>query len=581
MTSGADFTAAARGVSPRGLPTSPTVRAAVAAAVFFVAFTAVLLSGRLDSAVLETVSDATFIALGLVYVPLALRTARAARGRLKAGWMAMTIGFASWLLGEVLWAGYRLLADEVPFPSWADAAYLAYFPWVCAALLLFPGVRNWRSQAQVFLDAVIVTGSFFLLSWMTAMRSVWQSFEGNSLGFAVSVAYPAGDVFVMTIGLLVAIRAAPGLRLTLTLLVAGLMTAALADSLWVYQSNTTGYSAGSLVNVLYVANALLVIVALVAGHKAEPGDPAIAPPPGWLSRSLPLVPLAVAALFAARADTSVIRESPAVITGVLLIVALVLRQTLEAAELGKREQQIRTMADQLSGELDSAARYVASSLPGDLNGRVQVRSRYLPSRELGGDSFGYAWIDDDHLIMYLIDVSGRGVEPALLSVSVNNMLRSRSMPMATLLSPVQVLVELNERFGMDRNHDHYFTIWYGVYQASTRLLHYAVAGHPPGLALTDGDGVMNATPLGETGIPLGVFTDTVFTANSYRVPAGTQILLCTDGVLGDRLTFADFTELCEEVAAAPAWSPTSLIARLRATAGGTFDDDCALVQLTF
>ena len=96
----------------------------MAAAVFFVAFTAVLLSGRLDSAVLETVSDATFIALGLVYVPLALRTARAARGRLKAGWMAMTIGFASWLLGEVLWAGYRLLADEVPFPSWLVLPHL-------------------------------------------------------------------------------------------------------------------------------------------------------------------------------------------------------------------------------------------------------------------------------------------------------------------------------------------------------------------------------------------------------------------------------------------------------------------------
>lgn len=78
-----------------------------------------------------------------------------------------------------------------------------------------------------------------------------------------------------------------------------------------------------------------------------------------------------------------------------------------------------------------------------------------------------------------------------------------------------------------------------------------------------------------------MFTDTVFTADTYRVPTGTQILLCSDGVLGDRLSFAEFTELCEEVAAAPGWSPTSLIARLRATAGGTFADDCALVQLTF
>ncbi len=560
---------------------SATVRTGIAAAAFFIAFAAVVHSGRLGPKSLETVSDATFIALGLVYVPLAVRTARSARGRLKAAWTAMAIGFAIWLLGEVLWAFYHSSAEEAPFPSWADATYLAYVPWVCVALLLFPTARSWRSQVQTILDGIIVAGSFFLISWMTAMHSVWQSVEGNALEFAVSVAYPAGDVLVMTVGLLVLIRAAPGLRLTLTLLVAGLMAAALADSLWIYQSHTTGYSAGSLVNLLYAANALLIIVALVAGYRAQPGDPGHTETPEWLSRSLPLVPLVIAALFVGMAQPEVVRESPAVMTGLVLIVAVLLRQMLEAAELGKRERQIRMLADRLSGELSSAGKYVVSILPGDLDGRVRVRSRYLPAREIGGDSFGYVWVDDDHLIVYLIDVSGHGVESALLSVSVHNMLRSRSMPAATLLYPEQVMGQLNQLFGMDSHDDHYFTMWYGVYQASTRLLRYAAAGHPPALALTDEDGVITATPLGGAAIPVGMFTDTVFTVDTYRVPDRAQILLTSDGVLGDRLSFASFTELCEEVAAEPGWTPASVIARLRATAGGTFEDDCALVQLSF
>lgn len=575
------YKVAPRGVSSRGLLRSSTARAAVAAAVCFLLFAAVLLSRRLDSEAVETFTDVTFIALGLVYVPLAVRTARRARGRLKAAWSAMAIGFASWLLGEVLWTYYQLFTDEAPSPSWADAAYLAYYPWVCAALLLFPSARSWRSQAQMILDGIIVAGSFFLISWLTLMRPVWQSGSGTKLEFVVSMAYPVGDVLVMTIGLLVAIRAAPGLRLTLTLLVAGLMAAALADSLWVYESYTSGYSAGSLIDLLYAANALLIIVALVAGYNARPDDPRAAAPPGWLSRSLPLVPLAVAATFVGPAHPVTVTESPVAATGLLLIASLVLRQILEAAELGKRERQIRTMANRLSGELNSAAKYVASILPGDVDGPVRVRSRYLPSRELGGDSFGYMWIDDDHLIVYLIDVSGHGVEPALLSVSVHNMLRSRSMPTETLLSPEQVMGELNQLFGMDKHGDHYFTMWYGVYQASTRLLRYAAAGHPPALALIREDGVVTATPLGGTAIPVGIFADSVFTGDTYRVPAAAQILLCSDGVLGDLLSFADFTELCEEVATTRGWSPTSLIARLRATAGGTFDDDCALVQLTF
>lgn len=560
---------------------SPTARAAAASAVCFGLLAVVLHWGRLSSGDTRVLSNLIFVALGLVYVPLAVRTARAARGRLRAAWIAMTIGFSAWLLGEILWAFYHLAAGPAPSPSWSDAAYLSYYPWVCFALLLFPSARSWRSQAQVILDAVIVTGSFFLISWLTVLRPVWQNGAGHRLEFVVSLAYPVGDVLVMTIGLLVLIRAAPGLRLTLTLLVAGLMAAALADSVWVYELNTTGYSAGSLVDLLYAANALLIIVALVAGYRARPGDLGTAAPSGWLSRSLPLVPLAAAAVFVGSADRSVVSETPVVVTGLLLIVSLVLRQILEAAELAKRERQIRTMADRLSGELTSASKYVARILPGDLNGAVTVRSRYLPSQEIGGDSFGYLWIDDDHLIVYLIDVSGHGVEPALLSVSVHNMLRSRSMPSETLLSPEQVMAELNQLFSMENHDDHYFTMWYGVYQASTRLLRYATAGHPPALVLTEESGVVNATSLGGKAVPIGMFADSEYAVETVRIPVGAQMLLCSDGVLGDRLSFAGFTEVCEEVAAAPGWSPASLIARLRATTDATFDDDCALVQLTF
>jgi sigma-B regulation protein RsbU (phosphoserine phosphatase) len=325
---------------------------------------------------------------------------------------------------------------------------------------------------------------------------------------------------------------------------------------------------------------LLIIVALVAGYKAQPEGGRATEPPGWLSRSLPLVPLAVAAVFVGTTHPEVVGESPVVITGLVLIVSLVLRQILEAAELGKRERQVRVLADRLSGELASAAKYVTSILPGDLDGPVRIRSRHLPSAEIGGDTYGYLWIDDDHLVIYLIDVSGHGIEPALLSISVHNMLRSRSMPTATLLSPQELMGELNALFGMESHGDHYFTMWYGVYQPSTRTMQYVAAGHPPALVLIDDGGGVTATALGGTSLPIGIFPDSVFTSGTSRVPAGAQLLLCSDGVLGDRMSFADFTELGTEVAVSPTWSPNSLIARLRATTGGSFDDDCAVVQLT-
>ncbi len=141
----------------------------------------------------------------------------------------------------------------------------------------------------------------------------------------------------------------------------------------------------------------------------------------------------------------------------------------------------------------------------------------MPSQELAGDSYDYRWIDDDHLIVYLIDVSGHGVEPAMVSVSVHNMLRSGTLDHGTLLDPDRTLSELNRLFQMDDHGGNYFTIWYGVYQASTRTLRYAGAGHPPALVLApDGSPV---TQLVSDAIPVGIQTEADFQTRSYAVPA--------------------------------------------------------------
>jgi PAS domain S-box-containing protein len=71
-------------------------------------------------------------------------------------------------------------------------------------------------------------------------------------------------------------------------------------------------------------------------------------------------------------------------------------------------QRLEQKSQRLAAELASAASYMASIMPQGLTGRVDITSRYLPSRELGGDCFEYTWIDDDHLLVYLIDVSGHG-----------------------------------------------------------------------------------------------------------------------------------------------------------------------------
>ena len=256
----------------------------------------------------------------------------------------------------------------------------------------------------------------------------------------------------------------------------------------------------------------------------------------------------------------------------------------------QRERENRILADRLQTEIRDAAKYVESVLPGDLDGPVEVSSRYLPSLDLGGDGFHYRWLDDDHLTVYLIDVSGHGIRPALLSMSVHNLIRSGSLPAAVLLKPDRLLERLNALFQMDDQGDSYFTIWYGVYQRSTRTLHYASAGHPPALALEHGDDGVVSVNLATTANPIGMFLDSAYTSDSYLVPAGGQLLLYSDGAFelstrnpeGKLWTQSDFVNLSTELAAKPGWSLDGLVERLKSVSPtGEFDDDCALVLLTF
>lgn len=262
--------------------------------------------------------------------------------------------------------------------------------------------------------------------------------------------------------------------------------------------------------------------------------------------------------------------------------------------IARRERQnqaltrlLQAQTDRLMSDINSAAKYVASILPGDLDGPVRVSSRYVSSRELGGDSYDYRWIDDDHLIVYLLDVSGHGAEPAMVSVSVHNLLRSGTLSPETLREPGEVVAELNRLFQMEQHDGNYFTIWYGVYRASTRTLRFTSSGHPPALAFTPGTDPVSVTTLSTAAIPVGVFDDTTFDTGSYEVPPGAEILVYSDGAFelglddGAFWSLPQFIDMCRDMIETGAFSLDGLVSRLKSTAvNGIFEDDCTLVRLT-
>ena len=168
----------------------------------------------------------------------------------------------------------------------------------------------------------------------------------------------------------------------------------------------------------------------------------------------------------------------------------------------RRSQRDVKQSQDLDRDLRKASKYVLSLLPAPLTvGPVRANWRYVPSTQLGGDAFGYDWLDPDTFMFHLIDVSGHGVGSAMHSVTVLNVLRQRALPGVDFKNPAAVLSSLNERFQMDSHSGMYFTMWYGVYRPGDRTLTFGSAGHHPAFLVAPDR--QESQPLGAPALMIG------------------------------------------------------------------------------
>jgi sigma-B regulation protein RsbU (phosphoserine phosphatase) len=218
-------------------------------------------------------------------------------------------------------------------------------------------------------------------------------------------------------------------------------------------------------------------------------------------------------------------------------------------ELAESRDALLRTHNRLQKELRDAERYVLAILPPPVAEPFAIDWIFVPSTELGGDSFGYHWIDSDHFALYLLDVCGHGVASALLSLTVANTLRSGALLNTDFRVPESVLGSLNQAFQMERQNDLYFTIWYGVYHSPTKKLRYASAGHPPPILVTgERQQRGKATSLPGRGFPVGLFPVAAYESEECTLAGPARLFLFSDGAFeitrpdGTLLKFEAFEE---------------------------------------
>lgn len=248
---------------------------------------------------------------------------------------------------------------------------------------------------------------------------------------------------------------------------------------------------------------------------------------------------------------------------------------------------LKQSEERLAEELSEAAKYLTSLLPERLTGALSADWQFIPSAELGGDTFGYSWVDDDHFTMYLLDVCGHGLKAALLSITAMNVLRNQTLPATDFRSPASVLSGMNQAFQMDRYNDMYFTMWYGVFNRRTRELRYANGGHPSAILISGSSAeTAGTTELANPGMIIGGFPDVVYEELTVALQPFSRLYFFSDGlyeILRTDQTMLSFAEFMQIVERAPRESSALpyIIEAIRLENGPKpFDDDLSIVEVT-
>ncbi len=309
-------------------------------------------------------SDARQLLGNVVYlVPVALATvlagwaARRTSGRRGHLWRLLFASNALWLAGDLVWAGYAyVLHTEAPFPSVADALYLASYVLVVPAVLVAFGGASGRRRARALLDAGVVGLVVGTLGWRLLITP--QLSGGLSWQTATGIAYPLLGVLIMitllSCGLAGHRQVAPSVWLTGV----AFALAAVTDAGYTYLAVLNEYVSGAWLNVGWQAGAVVLCLAALCAVRHEEGDAQVMP----LSRDLALVPALLAVLVAVvlaggealRAGAAVL---PLVVAGVAVL-GLAIRSVLSVGDTraaalrldgALREQERLAVTDGLTG----------------------------------------------------------------------------------------------------------------------------------------------------------------------------------------------------------------------------------------
>lgn len=197
----------------------------------------------------------TFVPVLLFSIASAFRASRAGRSpAARRAWGVIGLGFCAYALGNLTWLSFGLAGQAIPFPSIADAGFLAFFPLLLVGLGLLPRERPEALLRSVLDMALVMVGAGVVVWWLVLGPVVAASGGQPGTTILVAIAYPVGDLavlFAVLVALLTRLTETP--RTVLVLLALGLVVNVAADLVYARLSLSADYVGGAWTELAYLA----------------------------------------------------------------------------------------------------------------------------------------------------------------------------------------------------------------------------------------------------------------------------------------------------------------------------------------
>ncbi len=252
----------------------------------------------------------------------------------------------SWSLGDVALTAESLGGASPPTPSIADAFYLAFFPLAYVGVVMFIRGESRRLSTPNWLDSVIAALGAAAVCALP-FHGLLSSTGGSALEVATNLAYPVGDLLLLSLVVGSAAMLAGRSKAPWALLATGMALNAVGDTFNLFGSGIGASHAGVVLNgIAWPAAILLVSVAMWVprGHS----DPlALQKPQGFLLPGLAAVSCLVILLLGTFIHPGPIAIALAAVT--LAVVGLRLATSVRGMRALTQERQHQSVTDHLTG----------------------------------------------------------------------------------------------------------------------------------------------------------------------------------------------------------------------------------------